>query len=220
MHNDRDTQTYFTRAASLFDSLYSEEKMSPLMRIVNKHLRRDIYERFLLTMGHIERHRLATVLDVGCGSGRYAAAMGVRGVERVVGIDFSPAMIELARTHTKDIPNADRIYSFQCGDYMQFETEERFDLVLAMGVFDYVADPVAMLSKMRAQARHSVLVSFPSVSWYRTPVRKVRYALKKCPVYFYTRDRIQDIAARAGFSSVEIQKIRGAGMDYIVALSA
>jgi len=40
----------------------------------------------------------ARVLDVGCGSGRLARNLGASGFE-VLGVDASPAMIALARTH-------------------------------------------------------------------------------------------------------------------------
>jgi hypothetical protein len=51
------------------------------------------------------------------------------------------------------------------------------------------------------------------------PLRKIRYVLKKCPVYFYTTRRIEELASQAGFSSVEITKIPGAGMDNVAAFS-
>ncbi len=41
------------------------------------------------------------VLDVGCGSGRYGLALAERGASRVVGVDFSPVMIELARSEAE-----------------------------------------------------------------------------------------------------------------------
>lgn len=38
----------------------------------------------------------ATVLDAGCGTGRYCAALADRGAARVVGVDFSPEMLRRA----------------------------------------------------------------------------------------------------------------------------
>jgi hypothetical protein len=46
-------------------------------------------------------------------------------------------------------------------------------------VFDYIEEPEAALRKMKELARHSVVASFPSRSVYRTPLRKVRYAIKR-----------------------------------------
>lgn len=43
----------------------------------------------------------ATVLDAGCGTGRYLAALAERGASRLVGVDFSPEM--LARVTTPGV---------------------------------------------------------------------------------------------------------------------
>jgi len=211
-----EVQQYFTRSALSFDALYAEGRMHPLVRFLNRQFRRDIYERFLLTMDHVRQYRLETAFDVGCGSGRYAVALAGMGLTRVLGIDFSPSMIEAARSHARGAPEA--VCEFVCADFMQFDPRESFDVVIAMGVFDYVADPVPMLSKMRSLARHSVVASFPSISLYRTPIRKLRYRLKRCPVYFYDRPGIDRLAAEATFSRHEVIKIVGAGMDYFVSL--
>ena len=72
MSETENVKEYFVRSAEAFDSLYSEEKASPLMRYINKKFRRDIYERFILSMKHVQKYKLETVLDIGCGSGRYA----------------------------------------------------------------------------------------------------------------------------------------------------
>jgi len=48
----------------------------------------------------------ATVLDAGCGSGRYVRELEARGA-RVVGMDLSPAMLERARETTTRLARAD-----------------------------------------------------------------------------------------------------------------
>lgn len=86
---------YFIRSAEIFNSLYSEGKMSTLLRFINHMFRHDIYERFILSMNHVSKYKLSSVLDVGCGSGQYIYAFAQFGVKRIVGIDFSPKMIDL-----------------------------------------------------------------------------------------------------------------------------
>jgi hypothetical protein len=103
-------------------------------------------------------------------------------------------------------------------DFTTFETEERFKGVIGMGVFDYFSEPFPVLMRMRELACHSVVASFPSMNLYRTPIRKLRYRIKRCPVYFYDRRLIDKLVRSAGFSRYEITKIRGAGMDYFVAM--
>ena len=218
--NDTDTDKvsrYFDRTAATFDALYAEEASGPIMRFVNGTWRRDIYQRFLLTLEHVRRHDVKSVLDVGCGSGRYARALIESGVEHVTGVDVAPRMVDLARRQVADLVAAGASVNLVVSDFDGFKIDRRFDAVVAMGFFDYVADPVPVLQRMRELATGWVIVSFPSVSWYRTPIRKVRYAFKKCPVHFYTTDDIRRLSLAAGFKSQETVKIDGAGMDYFVA---
>jgi 2-polyprenyl-3-methyl-5-hydroxy-6-metoxy-1,4-benzoquinol methylase len=214
MSESERVRAYFARSAVPFDSLYGEERMNPVWRWINQTFRRDIYERFLRTVEHARRHKLESALDVGCGSGRYALGLAEAGVERIVGVDFSQPMIDLAVRNTDVLANQGVDVEFHCQDFMEFETDEQFDFLLAMGVFDYIEQPERMLGRMRKLARHSVVASFPSISIYRTPIRQVRYAIKRCPVYFYRPDRIDRVARSAGFALHETTKIAGSGMDY------
>ncbi|MCI0404925.1 MAG: methyltransferase domain-containing protein [candidate division Zixibacteria bacterium] len=206
---------YFTRSASGFDTFYSEERVGAFMRFINRHFHRDIYERHRLSLEHVRQYRLESILDVGCGSGRYALGLAeLPSVKRIVGIDFSSPMIALATANTRPVQSSGKSLEFICGDFQKFETDETFDGVLTMGLFDYVSDPVPVLEKMRQLVRHSVAASFPSISFYRTPIRKARYFFKRCPVYFYTSKKILALSKAAGFDRVETQKIKGSGMDY------
>ena len=221
MSND-DTQRvrdYFSRSAVSFDSLYAEQEMNGFWRWVNRRFRRDVYERFVRTMDHVRANDIGSVLDVGCGSGRYAIAFHENGVRRVTGIDIAPDMIELFRAHTEPLAGQGTEFEAVVGDFMAFEPSEPFDLVVAMGFFDYVEDPEPVLAKMRSLARHSVIASFPSISFYRTPIRKVRYAIKRCPVYFYERERVEQLARDVGFPRFVVNKVHGAGMDYVATLA-
>jgi 2-polyprenyl-3-methyl-5-hydroxy-6-metoxy-1,4-benzoquinol methylase len=205
---------YFTRAADTFDALYSERRQSPAMRVVNRIFRRDMRIRFLWTLEHVRAIKAASILDVGCGSGRYLEAYAELGVRRIVGIDLSDAMLELAAARLAPFTDITDVALIR-GDFSAFETDERFDVVVGMGVADYLDDPAAALTKMRSLANHSVVVSFPSISVYRTPIRRIRYWFKRCPVHFYTRLRIESLGKFAGFADTSVRKIRGSGQDYV-----
>jgi len=214
MTDIKNVSQYFNRAAEAFDFLYQEDKMNFFHRFINRKFRRDIYERFKLSINHIIRHKAKSVLDVGCGSGRYTLSLAQCGVKRIVNIDVSPEMISLTKKRAEHIRNARVNLNFICADFSNFQTEEMFDVVLAMGFFDYINNPVPVLKKMRVLANHSIIASFPSRSFYRTPIRKIRYYFKHCPVYFYKPEQILSFSKQAGFSKSEIIKIKGAGMDY------
>jgi SAM-dependent methyltransferase len=71
------------------------------------------------------------VLDLGCGGGIAAAVLAESGAS-VLGIDLSPAQVELARTR---VPGAE----FRAGDLSELTGGERFDAILAVGeVLNYV----------------------------------------------------------------------------------
>jgi 2-polyprenyl-3-methyl-5-hydroxy-6-metoxy-1,4-benzoquinol methylase len=66
------------------------------------------------------------IADFGCGPGLYAAPLAKRGAN-VTGIDFSERSIEYA----KGVAARERLnISYVNRDYLEFETEDRFDLVL------------------------------------------------------------------------------------------
>lgn len=207
--------SYFDRSGQLFDSLYSLEKTSKFMRVVNKMFRRDIYDRYALTLEHLKRVSAKSVLDVGVGGARYAQGYINCGIERVVGVDISSTMLDFAKKHVKDMDNHEQIFEFVLSDIDVFETDERFDVVVAMGLFDYITNAQATLQKLRTLCKHSLIASFPGRSIYRTPIRKVRYRFKKCPVFFFNRDQITRLSEQAGFTSCDITKIPGSGMDYV-----
>jgi len=208
-----DIGSYFDRAAEAFDGLYSLHGQNAVMRWVNRRFRRDIAGRFLRTMQHAKDTAPASVLDVGCGSGRYITALAEAGGNRLVGIDLSIEMLELARRQTSQISGS-RI-EFIHGDFSEWSSDEQFDLIVAMGFFDYVNDAATVLAKMRASCHRSVIASFPSRHWFRTPLRRIRYRLKKCPVYFYGAEQITQLGRDAGFARTDLTKVPGAGMDYV-----
>lgn len=218
-HDHQRAAAYFDRKAELFDSLYSLEKTTPFMRFMNRHFRSDIYERYLLTVNHVKNAKAQSVLDVGIGSGRYATGYAEAGVKRVVGVDISSSMLDLAREHVEKINGSQTKFEFVLSDIDAYHTADRFDVVVAMGFFDYISEPEPSLKKLRELCNHSVIASFPSISLYRTPLRKVRYAIKKCPVYFYRVEQIERLAHEAGFSKCSVTKIKGAGMDYVAILT-
>lgn len=214
MSHSMQVSNYFSKAALVFDSLYSEKDMNPFMKFINKKFRSDIYERYLRTIDHVRINDYKSLLDVGCGSGRYELGLAELNLDRITGVDFSQEMIDLANSYkTSQMPDARNI-DFICADFLNFEPSQKYDVVFAMGVFDYIIDPVSALKRMKGWANHSVVVSFPSFSFYRTPLRKFRYILKECPVFFYDEKMLVGYAKSAGFSKHDIQKIKGAGMDY------
>lgn len=202
---------YFDKAVSDFDSIY--EGKGPFGRWVDLHFRRDMYERYRLTFETCGDVYGKTILDIGCGSGRYSVEFAKRYTDQVIGIDLAPNMIMAARKHAEEHNVLDRC-NFIIGDFMRMEFRQRFDICIAIGVFDYIAQPQPFLEKMRSLSNKWMIMSFPSISVVRTSIRKIRYWFKNCPVYFYDREAIRRLIC--GLGEYQIVKIPGQGMDYFV----
>lgn len=214
--NDHKVGTYFDKAAVSFDTFY-DRKRSSFMQWVDRKFRSDVFDRYYRTFETIEPLTGKTVLDIGCGSGPYVVEAAKLGSKRVVGLDMAQNMLDLARKRAIAANVADKC-EFVLGTFPQDAPAEKFDYSITMGVMDYVADPLAFLTALVRQIQICAVLSFPSKHWFRSPFRKVRYWLKRCPVYFYEPRQIEELSKAAGFSNTKIEKIPGAGMDYFVTL--
>jgi 2-polyprenyl-3-methyl-5-hydroxy-6-metoxy-1,4-benzoquinol methylase len=165
---------YWDKNASSFDALYAAD--SSVGRAFNAIFRRAIFERIRLAAEEIRQLPNATVLDVGCGSGRTTIPLALAGAEHVTGIDFAPQMLDLAREAAKTA-GVDKRCSCVLGDFMTDAPGGPFDFVTALGVFDYVDEPVSFLRRMLELSRRSAMFSVPKPSLVRANLRKT--ALRK-----------------------------------------
>ncbi|MGH9775352.1 MAG: class I SAM-dependent methyltransferase [Candidatus Acidiferrales bacterium] len=200
------TENYFQRRARQFDALYSDE--CSWQYFLNHLFRRPLYERVHRTIDAFADLRDFTVLDVGCGSGRNSVVFAQNGARRVVGIDFSANMIAMARECARRHGISDRC-EFIFGDALTHPFREKFDVVTALGVFDYIRKPLALLRRMNELASKKIVASFPGWSPLRAPLRKARYWLRDCPVYFSTRDRLHQVCADAGLEDYQLLPVSG-----------
>lgn len=215
MTESRKAQVFFDGFAEVFDSLY-EGKRSRWMQFLDRTFRSDIYLRFARTFEVFGDLNGKAVLDIGCGSGVYAMECLRRGAARVVALDPAPGMLKLLRARLEQASLQDRC-ELVSGAFPEVALPAA-DHAIVMGVMDYVKDAEGFLRSLRPLVRECAAVSFPSKHWLRTPLRKVRYKLRSCPVYFYDERQITLLGRRAGFGTVEVYKIPGAGMDFHVAL--
>jgi hypothetical protein len=110
---------------------------------------------------------------------------------------------------------ADRC-DFVQGDFTALELNARFDVVIAIGVFDYQNQPVEFLRRMASCSRGRIIATFPGKSVIRMRIRQLRYWLKDCPVLFYSEADVRRIAADAGLTTLRIIPIRSSGTGFIL----
>ena len=101
-----------------------------------------------------------TVLDIGCNAGFYSIEMKRRGADRVLGIDSDPAYLEQAR-FAASVSGVD-IELRQLSVYDVALLEERFDLVLFMGVLYHLRHPLLALDRIHEHVARNLFV-FQSV---------------------------------------------------------
>jgi len=188
---------HFSDHAIGFDSLY-EGRFQRL-------LRPSLWQRQQVALDVARSFSSPTVLDVGCGTGRLGAEILRRGARRYVGIDFATPMLELARERLR--PFGDRV-ELLGRDYRQLELAEPFDVVLGLGLFDYLEDPVAIARRMRRDCRGAMVATFPRWTWIRSPYRAVRYRLvHDCPIFNYSKTHIERSLSEAGFSRITFRVV-------------
>jgi len=84
-----------------------------------------------------------TVLEVGCGGGRWLKVLAELGAKEVVGLEFSTA-VQQAAERTKGLSNVHVVR----GSALVSPIEAAFDLVVSLGVIHHLADPVLGLSNI------------------------------------------------------------------------
>ncbi len=188
----------FRAKAQQFDDLYEDER--PLVRL----LRPGLFRRRQLAVETVAAYQEPRVLDVGCGSGRIGEFVLKAGAGHYVGVDFSEPMIALARARLAHFGERVELIT---EDFLQAALEPPFDVVLGVGLFDYLPNAEQFLARMaEVCAPGGVIVgSFPAWSLIKGPVRKVRYEwIGDCPIFNYDRPGLERMLNRAGFERQEI----------------
>jgi SAM-dependent methyltransferase len=187
---------HFRRKAFSFDHLYDEE------HAVQRTLRPGLFRRREFALAVVRELGAPRVLDVGCGSARVGELTLEAGASRYVGVDFSEPMLALARDRLERF--GDRVELVH-GDFRTVPLYGSFDVVLALGFFDYQGEPAPYVRRMAEVCTGSVVGSFPRWNWLKGPVRKLRYeVINNCPIFDYTEDGLRRLFGENGFARVDV----------------
>ncbi len=192
-------RTRFRQKAKAFDDLYEDER--PLVRL----LRPGLLRRRNLAVDAVGAYEQPRVLDVGCGSGRIGEFVLEAGAGRYVGVDFSEPMIELARAR---LARFDERVELLTEDFCRAPLYPPFDVILALGLFDYLPEPDQFIARMSSLCAPGgcVVGSFPAFSLVKGPIRKFRYEwIGDCPIFNYTRPQLEQLFGSNGFGPIEIR---------------
>jgi SAM-dependent methyltransferase len=196
---DGEFQTYFHQRANRFAAFYSSE---PVARLLG---RGPLFDRLRLAVDNALSLPAKRVLDVGCGSGPLFAPLAIHGIH-VVGIDPAEAMVALAAERAAEFPG---LIEVQRRGWEDLDEEDAYDVAVALGIFDYVGDPVDLLARL-GRAADQVTASFPAPG-LRLVLRKVRYGLRHVGVHGYRAGGFDRLASDAGLEVADLHPLGRAG---------
>src|SRR5918912_651851 len=189
---------HFRRKAFSFDHLYDEE------HALQRMLRPGLFNRRELALEIARGYDAPRVLDVGGGSGRIGEPILEQGASHYVDVDLSSTMLDLARQRLGRF--GDKVDLVQ-GDFLTADLRGPFDVVLALGYFDYIRDAAAHARRIGELCSGSAVASFPRWTWTKGPIRKLRYeVINNCPIFDYDRDGIRRLFDDAGFGKITIRQ--------------
>ena len=188
---------HFRKKAFSFDHLYDED------HALQRALRPGLFNRREFALEIARAYDAPRVLDVGGGSGRIGEPFLEQGASRYVDVDLSDSMLELAQQRLDRF--GDKVTLIQ-GDFLAAAIPGSYDVILALGYFDYIENAPAHVQRMSELAApgSSVVASFPRWTWTKGPIRKLRYeVVNNCPIFDYTRDGLTQLFA--DYTTVEIR---------------
>jgi SAM-dependent methyltransferase len=209
--------SYFDKRIEDFDRIYGADK-TRLKAFLDRTLRASVRLRFKLAFDLLGDMTGKSVLDIGCGTGRYMFEAVRRGATNVVGLDAAPGAIAMAKKMAAEMGFENRV-QFAETDFMDFsdgsvgEDKRKYDVIFAVGYFDYIMTPQAHLAKMHDLCQDFLFASFPRLWHPMTPIRKIRLLWNKCPVRFYSESRIRKLLRETGYRKYELKVV---ARDYIL----
>ena len=193
-----DIKNFFNSYSKGFSSIYTEDDKSRSIfdKLMDKLFRQGVYKRYERSLEATQKDSIKTVLDVGCGPGHHTAAFLHQG-KKVTALDIAEDMVNLTKEKVKKL-NKETDCTYLVADYMDHSFDEKFDAICVMGFFDYVSDPVSVLKKLLSECNKEIYISVPNESGLIGLQRKIRYKLKNCPLYSYSRVYLDECLEKAG----------------------
>jgi SAM-dependent methyltransferase len=161
------------------------------------------------------------LLDVGCGGGSETLLLAetLPAAERIVGIDISAPLLEVARARRADAPVADRVEFIEADAATHpFEAGHFDGLFSRFGVM-FFDEPVAAFRNLNSALAHAAPLAFccwqalDRNPWVALPLQAALRHLPPPPApepgapgpfAFADAGRVRDILAAAGFTGIEV----------------
>ncbi len=179
---------------------------------VNRHeqRRRLAFDPLVATAGgSLEGRR---VLDLGCNAGYWSLAAIEAGADFVLGIDGRQMHLDQANLvfESKGIDPAR--YRFELGNIFEHDFEERFDVVLCLGLMYHIAKPLELFEVMSGVGASLLLIDttvtlIPASAFrvaHEDTLENPRNAVDFEVVLIPSRQAVFDLAGQFGFEAVPL----------------
>jgi 2-polyprenyl-3-methyl-5-hydroxy-6-metoxy-1,4-benzoquinol methylase len=197
-------QNYFEKRVPCYLEAYSTKGPSSLTNAIYRLAWYSLRIIFRRTTGYLAEFQPQSVLDIGCGCGIYSVELAIRGAA-VTALDTCRGMIDATQNLLKQNGLQDRVATV-CADYLDWSrgVTHEYDLILAIGFFDYVPDASAYLASFRRIARGAVM-TFPA-DYPLSVLARISYRHHGIRGYFYTREQIEGLLRSAGLEVLHFSK--------------
>ena len=191
MKDEQGVKDFFSGYAEDFDSIYGDGKpRNFLNRITDKLFRQSMYERYKRTIDFLSNSDAKT-LD-----------LAKRGM-KVTGVDLAQEMLNIAQTNSQKAGFKDNTYIV--GSYFDVEIDKKHDAAILMGLFDYISNPEELFLKLKKDTGKYILASFPKPGGILGWQRKIRYNMRNCQLFYYSKESLEELMNVSDISNYEIQ---------------
>ncbi len=214
MSRARSAAQFFDDYARDFDAIYGQHR-GRIGRALDGVFRRSMRLRFERTLMGCRPVKGKSVLDVGCGPGHYGVTLAREGAARVVLLDPSREMLQIARERSERAGVTDRC-EFVHAHFEEFRPAEEFDYSIFMGLMDYMPDARACVRHAVEITRGSAFFSFPAAAGLLAAIRRYRYR-KRTALYMYRKESLRDLFESEARGHYDLQRL---ARDYFVRVDA
>ena len=183
------------RESENFDDAYSKKSQVPIFK---DYVKKDLNLRLEIVFEIIGSLKGKTVLDLGCGVGRYSHLIAEAG-GNAIGIDISETAIQKAKIKAEEFGTTDRC-KFICDDFLKMKNFPKADIVIAMGFVQYFENEVDVVKKIVNSSDKFIFDLSRFYHWIN-PMRKVyRTLLKGIKFRSHTNSEVNVLLSKASSS--------------------
>lgn len=185
-NNLNERRDYYSRIASEYEKCALEQTGYVAHRLVP--------DRLLQLLSRDPKRTALKVLDLGCGTGLGSLLFFEKGFE-VTGMDFSPGMLQVCKKRP--------FKQLICQNINEelAAPEAAFDIVICLGTFEFVEDPLFVFKQVEAVLKPGGLFAF-TMPTSKGPCERLKI---KC----FTVDGITQDLAQTNFEIIETQTFFG-----------